>query len=148
MSSLHRTSLFASVLSVCVCVSSVCLSVCLFLYAQGCTRHRYAQSQTHTATHTFQSTPRHANKHTPPNTTTNSLPFALQEMVFNMAVPRVLPGWHNVTVWPSLNVSGPKTTSRPCHIPRQDHPAASSKLSVGELRNLSLSLLCSWQIQG
>lgn len=138
MSSVHSTSLFASVLSICVCVSSAYVFVCVYL----CTR------QKHTATHKFQNPPMHANIHIPPNTTTNSMPFALHEMVFNMAVPRVLPGWHNVTVWPSLNVSGPKTTSRSCHSPRQDHPAASSKLSVGELRNLSLSRLCCWQTGG
>ena len=141
MSSVHSTSLFASVLSVsvCVCPAYVCTDM-----------HKNRYTHTHTHTHSLLHISKHteANKRIPPNTTTNSLPFALQEMVFNMAVPRVLPGWHNVTVWPSLNVSGPKTTSCPCHSPRQDHPAANSQLCVGELRNLSLSLLCCWQIRG
>lgn len=131
----QHQSLCQRTVSMCVCVCVLCLCICVCV----CTR------QKPTATHKFQSTPMHANIHIPPNTTTNSMPFALHEMVFNMAVPWVLPGWHNVTVWPSLNVSGPKTTSRPCHSPRQDHPAASSKLSVGELRNLALSQLCCWQ---
>lgn len=112
---------------VCVCVSAECIDMHKCRHAEP---HKHFRAHQGTQTNTL-----------PPNTTTNSLPFALQEMVFNMAVPRVLPGWHNVTVWPSLNVSGPKTTSHPCHIPRQDQSAASSKLSLGELWNLSASAL-------
>lgn len=64
MSSVHSIRLFASVFSV-----------------EGIDMHKYRH--THFNTHTL----RRANKHILSNTTTNSLPFALQEMVFNVAVP-------------------------------------------------------------
>ena len=57
-------------------------------------------SKTHTRTHKHT----HTHTHTHINSATTMVPFALQELVFNTAAPRVLLGWRNVTVWPSPGI--------------------------------------------
>lgn len=98
----------------------VCVCVCCYAVQGMRSVHKHRHTHVHISKHT-----KAPNKHIPPNTDTNSRPYALPEMVFNMAVPVVLPGWRNVTVWPSLSASGPKPTN-PCRDPHQTQPGAAT----------------------